>query len=167
MQTLITKLDAAGDRFGSLVSWLSLALVLVTGLVVLLRYAFNWAPIALQESMTYLHASLFMLGAAYSLKHDKHVRVDVFYRNFDARRKALVNIGGTILLLFPTCLFSLIICWPYVADSWSILERSVEGNGLPFIYLLKTLLLIQPVLLMLQGIIEIMRNIKNLQEHAA
>lgn len=167
MQTLITRLDAASDRFGQLVSWLSLALVLVTGLVVLLRYAFNWAPIALQESMTYLHASLFMLGAAYSLKHDKHVRVDVFYRKFTPRQKAWVDIGGTLFLLFPTCLFSLIICWPYVADSWSILERSVEGNGLPFIYLLKTLLLIQPVLLMLQGIIEIMRNIKNLQEHAA
>lgn len=167
MQTLITRLDAASDRFGQLVSWLSLALVLVTGLVVLLRYAFNWAPIALQESMTYLHASLFMLGAAYSLKHDKHVRVDVFYRKFTQRQKALVDIGGTLLLLFPTCLFSLIICWPYVADSWSILERSVEGNGLPFIYLLKTLLLIQPFLLMLQGAIEIMRNVRHLQEHVA
>lgn len=163
MQTLITRLDAATDRFGAAVSWLSLALVLITGLVVLLRYAFNWAPIALQESMTYLHASLFMLGAAYSLKHDKHVRVDVFYRKFSQRQKAWVDIGGTLLLLFPTCLFSLFICWPYVADSWSILERSVEGNGLPFIYLLKTLLLIQPFLLILQGCVEIMRNLHKLQ----
>ena len=151
------------ERLGGLTAYLGLILVINTALVVALRYAFNWAPIALQETMTYLHASLFMLGAAYTLKHDGHVRVDVFYQHFTPQKKALVNLLGTLFLLFPTCLFILFICFPYVESSWSMGERSIEGNGLPWLYLLKSLSLIQPILLMLQGLAEIIKNILILQ----
>lgn len=151
------------ERLGKLTGYLGLFLVVNTVLVVAFRYLFNWAPIALQETMTYLHASLFMLGAAYTLKNDGHVRVDVFYQHYTAKKKALVNLLGTVFLLFPTCLFILIICFPYVESSWAMGERSVEGNGLPWLYILKALLLIQPVLLMLQGIAEVIHNILILQ----
>ena len=151
------------DRTGQAVRWLGLFLVIVTGLVVALRYLFNWSPIALQESMTYLHASLFMLGAAYTLNQGGHVRVDVFYQHMTAKNRHLVNLFGTLFLLFPTCLFILIICYPYVASSWAIQETSVEGSGIPFLYLLKTLLLIQPVLLMIQGLGEVLTAIEGLK----
>jgi len=151
------------DRWGRAIRWLGLLLVINTGLVVALRYLFNWSPIALQEAMTYLHASLFMLGAAYTLGHDGHVRVDVFYQGFSQRKQHWVNLLGTVFLLFPTCLFILIICYPYVASSWAILETSIEGNGLPFVYLLKSLLLLQPVLLMVQGLGEALKAIHGLR----
>ena len=147
--------------------YLALFLVINTALVVALRYAFNWAPIALQETMTYLHTSLFMLGAAYTLQQDGHVRVDVFYQHMNDRNKQLVNLFGTLFLLIPTCLFILIICYPYVASSWSMQEASIEGNGLPWLYVLKTLLLIQPSLLILQGIAEIIKNGLLLTGHEA
>mgnify|MGYP003384518359 CR=1 FL=1 len=147
------------ERLGVITGYLGFILVVNTALVVALRYAFNWAPIALQETMTYLHASLFMLGAAYTLKHDGHVRVDVFYQHYTEKKKALINLLGTLFLLFPTCLFIFIICLPYVESSWNMNERSIEGNGLPWLYALKALLLVQPVLLMLQGAAEVIKNI--------
>ena len=164
MASIYQAIFRFNDRFGQAIRWLGLFLVINTGLVVALRYLFNWSPIALQEAMTYLHASLFMLGAAYTLNQDGHVRVDVFYQNFSQRKRAWVNLFGTLLLLFPTCIFVLIICIPYVGSSWEIRETSIEGNGLPFVYLLKTLLLIQPILLMLQGLGEILKSIHEIKQ---
>lgn len=158
MSSLLTLCHEITERTGLITRYLGGILVLVTFFVVLLRYGFNYAPIALQETMTYLHAALFMLGAAYTLKHNGHVRVDVFYQNMSAHKQAWVNLLGTLFLLFPTCLFVLIICWPYVADSWAMQERSIEGSGLPFVYLLKTLLILQPILLMIQGVAIIIEN---------
>ena len=157
--TINSRLNGFTESLGLGTRYLGLLLVVVTAAVVLLRYLFNYSPIDLQETMTYLHASLFMLGAAYTLKHDGHVRVDVFYQHMSQRKQALINLMGTVFLLFPTCLFVLIICFPYVESSWSIGERSVEGAGLPWVYLLKTLLLLQPLLLMLQGVAEIFKNV--------
>ena len=153
------------ERLGLITSYLGLILVVITALVVAFRYIFNWAPIALQETMTYLHASLFMLGAAYTLKHDGHVRVDVFYQHYSEKKKALINLLGTTFLLFPTCLFILFICYPYVESSWQMSERSIEGNGLPWLYALKTLLLIQPALLILQGAAEVAKNLLIINGH--
>ena len=163
MIKLYSALTGFTERLGLLTQYLGLFLVINTALVVALRYVFNWSPIALQEAMTYLHATLFMVGAAYTLKHDGHVRVDVFYQHYSEKKKALVNLIGTLILLFPTCLFILYICLPYVESSWAIGERSIEGNGLPWVYLLKTLLIIQPVLLMIQGSAEVLKNVLILQ----
>ena len=87
----------------------------------------------------------------------------MFYQHYTHKKKALVNLLGTLFLLFPTCLFILIICFPYVESSWAMGERSVESNGLPWLYALKALLLAQPVLLMLQGTAEIIKNLLILQ----
>ena len=164
MESIYQAIFNFSDRFGRAIRWLGLFLVISTGLVVALRYLFNWSPIALQEAMTYLHASLFMLGAAYTLNNNGHVRVDVFYQNFSKRKQLWVNLFGTLFLLFPTCIFIFVICLPYVGSSWEIMETSIEGNGLPFVYLLKTLLLIQPVLLMLQGFGEILKSVHLLRQ---
>ena len=151
MQSVIDKLEQTSELSGRFIAWLTLFIVLVTFIVVVLRYAFDIGSIALQESISYMHAFVFMLGAAYTLKHDSHVRVDIFYRKMSIAKKAWVDLLGTLLLLFPVCLFILISSWDYVLTSWSQLEESGEAGGLAYVYILKTSLLIMPILLMLQG----------------
>lgn len=137
---------------GRTVAWLSLAMVLLSFAVVVLRYGFSLGWIWLQESVTYLHATVFMVAAAWALQTDDHVRVDIFYRELSPRRRALVNIAGTLLFLVPVCVFLLVKGWPYVAAAWSIRESSFEASGLPWIYLLKTLILVLPLLLLMQAV---------------
>ncbi|HED19426.1 MAG TPA: TRAP transporter small permease subunit, partial [Gammaproteobacteria bacterium] len=113
---------------------------------------FQFGSIAMQESILYLHASVFMLGAAYTLRVDGHVRVDIFYRGFSARRKALVDLLGSLFLLLPVCIFLLWSSRGYVSTAWSLHEGSRETGGLPYVYLLKTLIPLAAFLLILQGI---------------
>ena len=157
----LKRLQAALDQFarltGHLAAWLSLALVLLTVAVVVLRYGFAYGNIGLQEAALYLHAALFMLGMAYTLSLDEHVRVDIFYRRWNARRKALVDLAGTALFLVPLCLALLILCWDYVIVSWTRQEGSADAGGLPFLYVLKTLLLVMPALLLIQALAEALR----------
>lgn len=159
MQSVINKLEQISESTGRLISWLTLLIVLVTFIVVVLRYVFDFGSIALQESISYMHAFVFMLGAAYTLKHDSHVRVDIFYRSMSPRRKAWVNLLGTMLLLFPVCLFIMYSSWDYVFTSWSQLEESGEAGGLAYVYILKTTLLLMPLLLMLQGTALALKNL--------
>jgi TRAP-type mannitol/chloroaromatic compound transport system permease small subunit len=143
---------------GNAVAWLSLSMVLVTFLVVVLRYAFDTGSIALQESVTYMHAILFMVGAAYTLQRDGHVRVDIFYRKFSRPVRAWVDLIGTLVLLIPVCVFILTSSWHYVAKSWAIQEASREAGGIAGVYLVKTLLLVMPILLLVQGLVWVIRN---------
>ena len=136
--------------------------MLVTFAVVLLRYAFQLGWIAMQESILYLHASLFLLGAAYTLKHDAHVRVDIFYRGFSARGKAIVDLSGALFLLLPVCVFLLWISWDYMATAWALREGSRETGGLPYVYLLKTLIPLAALLLILQGISQALASLATL-----
>ncbi|MGB5299153.1 MAG: TRAP transporter small permease subunit [Thiogranum sp.] len=152
LKSLSARLDRIAELVGNAAAWLALALVLVTFSVVMLRYLFQLGWIAMQESILYLHASLFLLGAAYTLKKDGHVRVDIFYRGFSQKRKALVDLLGALLLLLPVCSFLLWTSWDYVITAWSIHEGSQESGGLPYVYLLKTLIPVAVVLLILQGI---------------
>ena len=124
MQSAIYKLEQISEISGRLIAWFTLLIVLVTFMVVVLRYVFDFGSIALQESISYLHAFVFMLGAAYTLKHDSHVRVDIFYRKMSMIKKAWVDLLGTLLLLFPVCLFILFSSWDYVFTSWSQFEES-------------------------------------------
>lgn len=166
MQPLIKKLETITELTGRFIAWFTLFIVVITFLVVVLRYGFDIGSIALQESITYFHAFVFMLGAAYTLKHDGHVRVDIFYRKMTATKKAWIDFLGTLLLLFPVCLFILISSWDYVFASWSLLEESGEAGGLAYVYILKTTLLLMPLLLMLQGLVIILKNLLTIQEKA-
>ena len=148
------------DWSGRTVSWLSLFLVLVTFIVVLLRYVFDSGSIALQESSTYLHASIFLIGMAYTLQQNAHVRVDIFYARFSSSKKAWVNLFGDLFLLLPFMLFISWISWQYIVDSWLVLESSREAGGLPGVFLLKSLILVMAGLLSLQAFTQIARNIE-------
>jgi TRAP-type mannitol/chloroaromatic compound transport system permease small subunit len=155
-------IDKITDNTGKLISWLTLFMVLLTFLIVVLRYGFNVGWIAMQESVLYFHGTVFMLGAAYTLKADGHVRVDIFYQNFSIKGKALVNFLGALFLLLPVCIFIFYISFDYVATSWRIMETSSEAGGLPLVYLSKSLLLIMAITLSLQGVSEICRNLHTL-----
>jgi TRAP-type mannitol/chloroaromatic compound transport system permease small subunit len=159
--------DGVNEFLGSAVSWVSLLMVLITFLIVVLRYAFDLGWIWLQESVTYMHAALFLIGAAYTLKHEGHVRVDIFYRKFTPRTRAWVDLGGALLLLLPVCLFIFSVSWGYVAQSWELREGSREAGGLDGVYLLKSLMLVMAGLLVLQGLSQVMRRLLFLLQGAA
>ncbi|MDA8622253.1 TRAP transporter small permease subunit [Psychrosphaera sp.] len=145
-------IENVSEQIGKAVSWLTLLMVILMTLVVTLRYGFNLGWIALQESIIYLHAATLMLGMSYVLKHDKHVRVDIFYNGFTPKKRAIINLAGHLLLLIPTCLFIIFISLDYVSQSWQFMEGSQEAGGVPFVYLLKTLIIIMPILLVIQAI---------------
>ena len=154
--------DSLIERLGNVLNLLMIALVCVVIVVVIGRYFFDIGSIALQELTTYLHATIFMLGISYTLKHDGHVRVDIFYRNFSEKRQAVVNVIGGLVFILPISIFIGWSSWDYVLASWSIMETSTENNGLPFIYLLKTVILIMPFLLATQGLITVAKNLLTL-----
>lgn len=147
-------------------SWLTVAMVFAVLVVVVTRYFLQIGSIALQESVTYLHAMIFLLGIGFTLQHGGHVRVDIFYRQFAPRRKALVDFCGGIFFLMPVSVLIFYASWDYVWASWAIRETSAENNGLPFIYLLKTLMLLMPALLFLQGLSEILKSVLTLMGHS-
>lgn len=140
---------------GRLIAWLTLAMVLIMFGVVVLRYGFDYGSIAIQESVTYLHAFVFMLGAAYTLKHDEHVRVDILYRRFGDKGRAAVDLFGTLFLLVPVSLFLIVESWDYVGQSWKLLEGSKEAGGLDLVFLLKTAIPALSVLLLIEAIARI------------
>lgn len=162
---VVRLIDSAINRLGRAVAWLTLLMGAVTGLVVLLRYGFGIGSIALQESITYLHATIFMLGAAYTLQKGGHVRVDVFYHHFSPVTKAWIDCIGGVVFLLPVSLFIGVISWHYVGESWSIHETSADPGGLPFVYVLKTLIPLLSATLVLQGAAEILRNLAVLMDH--
>ncbi len=145
------RIDLFSEWTGRAIAWLTLGMVIVTFTVVLLRYLFNVGWIAMQESITYMHALVFMLGAAYTLRHDGHVRVDIFYQQFSDRGRAWVDLLGTLLLLLPVTLFITVISWDYVSSAWTLKEGSRETGGLPWVYLLKSAIPLMALLLLLQG----------------
>lgn len=158
LHALVRYIDAFTDRLGRWLAWLSLAMALLTALVVILRYGFNLGSIAAQEAVTYMHGSLFMLGAAYALQSGAHVRVDIFYRNFSPRARAWVNSLGGIVFLMPMCGFIFFSSLGYVAESWSIRETSPEPGGIPAVFLLKTVIPLMAASLFFQGLAETLRS---------
>jgi TRAP-type mannitol/chloroaromatic compound transport system permease small subunit len=144
--------DAAVCWLGRIVAWLALAMVVVTGAVVLLRYVFDIGWIWLQEAVTWMHAAVFLLAAGYTLARDEHVRVDIFYRRMSPGRQAIVDTAGVLLLLLPTCVWITYSAWDYVLASWQVRESSLETGGMPGLFLLKTLIIVTPALLVLEGL---------------
>jgi len=154
----VRLIDAFTDRCGRLLGWLILGMALLTTLVVVLRYGFSIGAILAQESVIYMHGTVFLLGAAYALKTGAHVRVDIFHRNFGVRAQAWVEALGGIVFLLPLCAFILISSADYVGESWAMQETSAEPGGIPAVFLLKSLIPLMAINLALQGVAEILRN---------
>jgi len=152
-------IDLINEHIGKAVSWLTLFMVIIMFGIVLMRYALNEGSIAIQESVMYMHAIVFMLGAAFTLKRDGHVRVDIFYHKMSTRKRAIVNFLGNLFLLLPVCIFIFWSSWEYVLEAWRIGETSREAGGLPWTYILKSTILFMAILLILQAIADMLRNL--------
>ncbi|PCJ59858.1 MAG: C4-dicarboxylate ABC transporter permease [Rhodospirillaceae bacterium] len=149
---LAQGIDRLNDRIGRKIAWVALAMTGTQFVIVLMRYVFGANAIWMQESILYMHSVLFMLGAGYTLLHNGHVRIDIFYREVSPERKALIDLIGVFVFLIPVCVALFIMAWPYVSASWAVLEGSRETSGIQAIYLLKAVMLVFAVLLVFQGI---------------
>ena len=138
----VRLIDRLNERIGRGVAWLTLLMVMITFVVVILRYVYAIGWVWLQESYVWLHGIVFMVGAGYTLLHNAHVRVDIFYRPNSARYKAIIDLFGSLLLLLPLVLVVVYVSYDYVLDSWMRLEESREAGGLPALFLLKTVILL-------------------------
>jgi len=158
VRRLVQLIDAFTEACGRCLAWLAAAMALLTTAVVLLRYGLGLGSIAAQEAVTYRHATLFMLGAAYALKNGAHVRVDIFYQRFSPRTRAWIDSLGSIIFLLPLCALMGLGSLHFVAQAWSVHESSADAGGIPAVFLLKTLLPLMAVNLALQGLAELLRN---------
>lgn len=161
--TLADALDRFGERVGRALSWLTLACVLVCFGVVVLRYAFNVGFIWMQESYVWLHAIVFTGCAAYALKHDVHVRVDIFYSRMSVRSRAWVDLVGATLMVLPWMTVLVWLVAPWIFASWAMGEASGMPGGMPAVYLLKGMLLVMALLLSMQAIALAARSVHTLR----
>ena len=159
IQIVISTIDQINDLTGKGIAWLSLVMVVVTCAVVIARYVFSVGSIGLQESIMYMHGAVFMLAIGFTLKEHGHVRVDVFYERFSPATKIAIDIAGHLLFLLPFCAFVLWTSIDYVSFAWSLKESSAQPGGLPGVYLVKGLIPAMAILLMLQGIGEILKAV--------
>jgi len=157
-------IDRFSDLVGRAIAWLTLGSVLLCFAVVVLRYAFDMGFIWMQELYVWFHAIVFTGCAGYALKHDKHVRVDVFYARMSLRTKAWVNLFGSVLMILPWMAVTVWFSAPWVASSWAVHETSGTSDGMPGLYLLKAMLLVMSVLLTLQAIALAARSLHILRQ---
>lgn len=157
MERIATLIDRINTTTAHLVRWLALFMVLMQFFIVLGRYIFGVNSIAAQESVLYMHATLFMLGAGYTLLVDKHVRVDVFYAKASPQTQRRIDIFGHLFLLQPSMLALLYWSWPSVRNSWKILEGPLSVGGIEAVFLMKSLIPAFCILVMLQSLSSLIR----------
>ena len=157
IKAVVHAIDFFNERLGRVVAWFALFMVLMQFTVVVLRYVFGLGFIPMQESIVFMHSMLFLIGAGYTLLHDSHVRVDIFYAGASEKTKALINLLGVLIFLWPLCA---VMTWKgliFVGASVRVWEGSQEGTFMPF-WLLKTMLLVFPFVLSLQGLSMFIRS---------
>ncbi len=159
MTQFITWLEKINRNIGRVVRWLALFMVLVQFFIVILRYALGYSGIAANESVLYMHATMFMLASGYTLLVDGHVRVDIFYAKSSRYRKAIIDILGHLFLLIPSMLALMYWSWPSVYSAWVIKEGAISVGGIPGIWLLKLLIPSFCLLLLIQSIACLLKNI--------
>jgi TRAP-type mannitol/chloroaromatic compound transport system permease small subunit len=162
LRALSHLIDRTNFLIGNTVMWLSLAMVLVQVAIVTLRYVFGEGRVFLQESMLYMNGALFLVASGYTLLREGHVRVDIFYRGASPPGRAIIDVIGAYLFLFPVTIVLFAVSFPYVRQSWLFNEGSRETGGIPFVYGLKALILVFCLLLFLQGLSLIIHNLRRL-----
>ena len=154
----VAFVDALTDRIGRALAWITVLLVLLVAADVLLRYAFAASPVWLRELQWQVFALLFLGAGAYTLRHDQHVRVDLFYTRFAPADRARVNFWGTLLFLLPWCGVLAWFAYDYAYTAWLVREGSPDPGGLPGWYLVKATIPLGMGLLFLQGLAELVRT---------
>lgn len=161
---MITQwIDRINERVGKSVAWLSLLLVVAVMVDVVLRYLFRFTENWIIELEWHLYAALFLLSAGYTLLHDQHVRVDLFYARFSIKRRAWVDLIGHLLLLLPWTYVVIVTGYRYMINSWAIREGSDQPGGLPARYVIKSAIVIGFILLMIQGVSQIIKCLNDIR----
>lgn len=156
--TLMRSIDGFNQTVGKTIAWVAVLMVVTQFSIVVMRYVFGIGSIMMQESIVYMHSFLFMIGAGYTLLHNGHVRVDVFYREASIRKKAIIDLFGVVFLLLPVCVLILDSSWTFVYQSWVILEGSQETSGINAVFILKSIIIVFCILLALQGVAMALRS---------
>ena len=159
LKFIIRLANAVNEWVGKTSSWLTLFLVLLVCFDVGKRYILNSASVWGMELEWHLFAAIFLLGAGYSFKHDRHVRVDLFYSNFSKRDKARTNLFGGIVFLIPWCIVIIVVSYFYAKGSFDIVEESPNPDGLPFRFIIKFAITFGIGLLLLQGIANVSESL--------
>jgi len=157
-------IEALSEWSGRLVAWLILVMVLLICYDVTMRYLFHRGSVAVQELEWHVFAVVFLLGAAYTMKHDAHVRVDIIYHSkwMNERRRAWVDLLGGLLFLLPFCVLIVTTAWPFAYSAYELGEGSPDAGGLPYRFILKGAIPVGFALLLLQGVAAIIRSVQTL-----
>ncbi len=161
---MISTIQKLNTKIGKLVSWCLLLMVVLTCIIVILRYVFNIGFIWMQELVRFLYAAVFLICAAFTFSADEHVRVDIFYSRLSIKKKKIVNLLGNIFLLLPVCITILLYSFNYVVNSWVQLEGSLEERGLHLVYIMKSFIWIFAIMLIIEAANQIINNIKSILE---
>jgi TRAP-type mannitol/chloroaromatic compound transport system permease small subunit len=145
-------IDAVNEYVGRVVAWVTLAMVLIMFTDVVMRYIFRMSFVFVQELHWHLFSFIFLVGAGYTLLHDGHVRVDIFYQRLGFKGRAWVNLIGVIIFLIPGCLLVIITSWHFVVNAFNIMEGSPDPGGIPYRYIVKACIPLGFGLLLMQGI---------------
>ncbi len=162
LRTIVHVIDGINEWAGRAVSWLTVLMVLNVFCVVVMRYVFSIGFVWMQEFYVWSHATVFLLGAGYTLLHDGHVRIDLIYRTASANYKALVNIFGCLALGGPLVYVILDKSWPMILRSWDNMEKSAEVGGMPGLFIFKTVIAVFCILFGLQIFALLLRSIESL-----
>lgn len=164
LEFIIRIANTINEWLGKQVSWLTLLLVLLVCFDVGKRYILKSASAWGMELEWHLYAAIFLLAAGYAFKHDRHVRVDLFYSTYSKRDKAWTNLIGGLLFLIPWCILIIVVSWQYAAGSFEIMESSPNPNGLPFRFIIKACIPVGLGLLLLQALASVSQSILDLLE---
>lgn len=159
MEKVIKTMNNITDKVGELSSWLAVFMVVIISLDVIIRYLFQFTFIWIVELEIYLFGFMFLLGSGYALKHEKHVRVDVFYSKMTNRNKAFMDLFGGLFYMVPWCLVVMSGSWKYAYSSFLMGEGSAQPGGLPALYILKFAIFLGFTLLLFQGIAQLLNSI--------
>jgi len=152
LEKFVSVIDGLSDKIGHFVGWLTTAMVLVVFYDTVMRYAFNKGNVALQELEWFLFSMVFLIGAAYTLKQDGHVRVDIIFTQLSEKTKAWIDFLGVFIFLIPFCIMVIYSTKGFVMNSWAVREVSPDPGGLPAYYLLKAMIPLGFFLLIVQGL---------------
>lgn len=160
MKPIIRSLDRITDVLGYLVASLTVLMVAVVFYNVIMRYLFSVGSVAMQELEWHFFSAAFMLGMSYTLKYDAHVRVDIFYNEMSIKRRALINVFGAFLFIFPVAIVIVLAGFNFFHESYSIGERSGDPGGLPYVWIIKSVIMISFVLLLISALSFLLRNLE-------
>ena len=156
-------IDNITESIGNFLSYVLFLMVILIVTSILLRFIFNIGNIAIQELIMYLHALLFMFGISYAYKEDSHVKIDILSNNISPKNSQILSIIGFIFFVMPFAIFLIYISTNMTMSSWSILEGSSEAGGLDLVFVLKTIIPLTGILILLQGISKLLKNIESLK----